>query len=212
MEKKEITAVDYDGLLKIFCCSDDDLRPELKQPNTIGDKTYATDAYSMMIIPNDLLRVKYGLHQMTPDFKQVLKAVKECPPEKFKDTDLFKALQVHPKEYDTCNCAKCDGDGYCSHCDALCERCGGDGYIIDKSKPMIYSETGTIQIGEQYFFPRQLGRLEKVVVELMVEEFTIVGRSSMAAMIKVGPVELLICRMDFNGHDKLPNTVLTPIQ
>jgi hypothetical protein len=211
MEKKEITAVDYDGLLKIFC-EEGDFRPELKQPNRIGDKTYATDAHALIVIPNNLLRGQYGYHEKTPDFKPVFEAAEQCTPERYKDTDLFKALQAHPQEYDFSPCHKCDGAGFCSHCNAECERCEGEGYVEDKSKPMVYGNNGTIRIGEQYFFPFQLGRLEKVVVELMAEEFTIVGRSNMAALFKIGPVEVLICRIDLNGNDKLPNTVLTPIQ
>jgi hypothetical protein len=211
MERKEITAPDYESLMKIFC-STDDLRPCLCQPNTVGDKTYATDAHAILIMPNSLLGKEYKAHPQTPNYQEVISQAVQCPYEIFKDTDLFKALQVHPKEYDISECHKCSGDGDCYCCGAQCERCKGEGYIEDRSKPMIYSETGTIQIGDQYFFPRQLGRLEKVVVELMVEEFTIVGRSNMAALFKVGPVEILICRMNLNGHDKLPNTVLTPIQ
>lgn len=211
-EKKEITAVDYDGLLKIFC-SKDDFRPAMKQPNALEGKTYATDAHAVIVIPNELLREQYGCHEKTPDFKPVFDAVVECPPEKYKDTDLFKALQVHPKEYDESPCQECEGEGSCQHCGADCSKCNGYGYKPDKSKPMSYGENGTIQIGEQYFFPLQLGRLEKVVVELMADEFTIIGRSPMAALFKIGRIEVLICRVyheDRKGD--LPNTVLTPIQ
>jgi hypothetical protein len=209
--KKEVTAVDYDGLLKIFC-SKDDLRASMQQPNTVGEKTYATDAHALIIIPNSFLKDQYGYHEKTPDFNSVLEAVQPCTPERYKDTDLFNVLKVHPKEYDTAPCRECDGRGSCDHCGADCMVCNGAGYVEDKSLPMIYAENGTIQIGEQYFFPLQLGRLEKVIVEMMEEAFTIIGRSKMAALFKVGPVEVLICRIELNGYNKLPNTVLTPIQ
>lgn len=210
MSKQEITAVDYDKLLKIFC-SDDDFRPEMKQPNTVGDKTYATDGHAFIVIPNSLLRNEYVAHPKTPNFTPIIKAVKECRPLTFKDTDLFKALQVHPKEYDTSPCIDCDGDGQCSHCGADCDKCDGYGWREDKSLPMVYAENGTIQIDDQYFFAFQLGRLEKVIVEMMVEEFTIIGRSSMVAQFKVGPVEIIICRMELYGNKELPNSILKPV-
>lgn len=209
--KKEITAIDYDKLLYLFC-EEGDYRPAFKNPNTVGDKTYATDGNSVMIVPNEYLKGKYDPHPKTPNFESVLEQIKECGPAKFKDTDLFKALQVHPKVYDTSPCDECDGDGKCSHCGAECSYCDGEGWIEDKSLPMVYGGNATIQIGDQYFLPRQLGRLEKVVIETLEEEFFLIGNSGAAAKFKVGPVELIICRMDHEQYDQYPNTVLKSLQ
>lgn len=211
MEKKEITAVDYDALLKMFC-SNDPRNPGMMQPNTVGFKTYATDGFGLIIIPIELMLGTYEPHSNLPDYSSVLSTIVPCEPERYKDTDLFKVLAAHPKEYDTKECWKCEGDGECFHCNAECEDCDGSGEVEDKSKPMIYCNNGTIQIGEQYFYPPQMGRLEKVVLELESNEFTIVGRSALAILVKVGAIEVVICRMELNNYKGLPNTVLTPIQ
>lgn len=211
MEKKEITAVDYDALLKMFCSNDLRMRGMIT-PKTVGNKTYATDGHGLIIMPTELITGIYEPNEYMPDYNSVLSAIVPCEPERYKDTDLFKALQAHPKEYDTKECCKCDGAGECFHCNAECKGCDGSGEVEDKSKPMVYINNGTIQIGEQYFYPPQMGRLEKVVLELESNEFTIVGRSALAILVKVGAIEVVICRMELNGNSELPNTVLTPIQ
>lgn len=205
----EITSINYDVLLRIFL-SDDDFKPGMKQPNKIGDKTYATDGAGLIVIPNEYLINNYELHPKAPKFEPVFEQIKSIDPWKFKDTDLFKALQIHPKVYGTSICNLCDGEGECSHCGAECEKCDGGGYIEDKSAPMVYTEKASIQIGDQYFSPFQLGRLEKVVIESLEETFYIIGKSDVAALFKVGHMQLVICRLYLDENDKYPNTILTP--
>jgi hypothetical protein len=199
---KEITAIDYDSLLKVFI-SKDELRPQMMQANTVGDKTYATDGHS---------RQTYQAHPKTPKYQAVIDQINPCEPITFKDTDLFKALQVHPKVYDTAPCDKCDGEGECNHCGAKCEECDGDGWVEDRRLPMVYSDEATIQIGDKYYTPLQLGKLEKVIIELMEETFQIIGFSGAAALFKVGAIEIIIARMDVEGREeKYPNCELKPI-
>jgi hypothetical protein len=207
MEEK--TSADYDSLLSIFC-GKDEMRPVMLVPNKTGDKTYATDSYAAIVINNQYLKNIYDYNEKFPDIESIFNRVVQCEPEKIKDTSLFKALEAHPKMYDVDVCGKCDGEGECSCCSAKCDRCKGEGYVEDKSKPMLHGETGTIQIGDQFFFPLQLGRLEKVVLELMVDEFYIIGRSEMAALFKVGEIQILICRVmtEHVLEDKLPNYFL----
>lgn len=206
----EITSINYDALLRVFC-GNDDFKPGMKQPNKIGDKTYATDGAGLIVIPNNYLVDNYELHPEAPEFEPVFEQMKNIDPWKFKDTDLFKALEVHPKVYGTTICSLCDGEGECGHCGAECEKCDGDGYVVDKSSPMIYTDQASIQIGDQYFSPLQLGRLEKVIIESLEETFLITAKSDVGALFKVGIMELVICRLFIDENDKYPNTILTPI-
>lgn len=203
------TSADYDSLLSIFC-GKDEFRPVMLVPNKIGNKTYATDSYGAIVIDNKYLTGIYEHNEKYPDVESILNKVVQCEPEKYKDTSLFKALEAHPKVYDSDICGKCDGEGECSCCSAKCDNCNGEGYIEDKSKPMIYGEAGTIQIGDQLFFPLQLGRLEKVILELMVDEFYIIGRFNMGALFKVGAIEILICQIlhEHIVENKPPNYIL----
>src|SRR5687768_3503715 len=192
----ENTSADYDILLGIFC-GKDQLRPVMCVPDKIGDKTYATDSYAAIVIHNQHLKGTYDHNEKYPDVESLFNKIVKYKPGKYKDTSLFKALEAHPKVYNSQVCYKCDGEGKCSCCFATCAKCNGSGYIEDKSKPMIYGETGTIQIGDQFFFPLQLGRLEKVVLELMVDEFYLIGQSNVASLFKVGEIEILICKLFF---------------
>lgn len=213
MEKKEITAVDYDRLLAIFC-SVDDLRPAMRQPNTVGDKTYATDGTALIVIPNTYLRAEYPAHIKTPNYKCVLDQVKECAPAMFKDTNLFKAMQAHPKEYDQSPCDECEGRGECPHCRKECDDCEGTGYVEDTSLPMVYSQKATIQILEHRFLAYRLTELEKVVIETMSETFTVVGVSGACTLFAIGDIRVLIAKANLDEAEKrkFPNVVLTPIQ
>lgn len=71
------TAIDYDKLLWLFV-SEDDLRPAMMVPNTVGDKTYATDAHALIIIPNHLLTKEYPAHPKTPDYNFALDQLSIC--------------------------------------------------------------------------------------------------------------------------------------
>lgn len=209
-DKKEITAVDYDALLPLFF-SKDDFRPAYKQANTVGEYTYSTDAYALIIIPNWLLVSIYEPHVKVPDYKSVIEQIGACPHITYKDTDLFKALEATPKDFDEKECSKCDGEGKCWHCDADCDPCNGTGKVEDRAKPLVYTERSTIQIGDHHFTPLQLGRLEKVLIETGVEKFQVVGQSNFAIRFKVGEIDIIICRYDRNNHykgDDLPNVIL----
>jgi hypothetical protein len=212
--ESNITAVDYDKLLTIFL-SKDDFRPAFKQANTVGEFTYATDTNAMIIIPNSLINSAYPAHEKVPDYQSVIEQFKACSPIGFKDTDLFKALGATPKDYDEKECFKCEGDGHCFHCDAECSTCNGSGMVEDRSAPMVYSERATIQIGDQFFTPYQLGKLEKVLIETMTERFELTGLSEAGAKFKVGEMEVFICRYALelrDGGNEFPNIVLNPIK
>jgi hypothetical protein len=210
--KKEITAVDYDRLL-VYFLSGDDRRPAMQQANTVGDKTYATDGTALIVIPNSYLRNGYPAHVKTPNYQSVLDQVKECAPVIFKDTDLFKVLKVHPKEYDQSPCEECEGDGKCPHCRKECDDCNGTGYVEDTRLPMVYSREATIQILEQRFLPYRLTALEKVVVETLSETFSVVGVSGACTLFAIGEIRVLIAHANHDETEKrkFPNTVLTTL-
>lgn len=207
--KQEITAIDYDRLLTLFCGTDR-IRPAMQQPNTIGDITYATDSVWLIMIPNNYLRNVYPAHKEVPDFKSVLDYIKEIEPIVFKDTDLFKAMQVHPREYDFSDCDDCEGNGNCPHCGHRCDECSGTGVVEDTSAPMVLSKKNTIQIHTQRFTPFRLSILERTVAMLMVDTFELVGYSGMASKFKVGPVHVLMARVDYEENE-YPNHILLPI-
>lgn len=213
MEKKEITAVDYDRLLVHFL-SGDYTRPAMQQPNTVGDKTYATDATALIIIPNEYLRGEYPAHEKVPKYQSVLDQVKEFPPVIFKDTELFKALSFHDKEYDQSECDECEGRGECPHCRKECDDCEGTGYVEDSTLPKVYSRKATVQILEQRFLPYRLTELEKVVIETMSETFSVVGTSGACTLFAIGDIRVLIAKANLDDEEKrkFPNTLLTPIQ
>lgn len=202
--------INYDRLLPIFL-SKDDLRPAMQQANSVGGNTYVTDGHSLIIVPNELLKSRYDPHPKTPDYQSVLSQILKCPSIKFKDIDLFKALEAQPKVHDTSECEECEGSGQCPHCHRECEVCDGEGQVEDKYLPMVYSSRATIQIGEQYFRPSQVGKLEKVLLDTGVETFELTGRSKVAALFKVGPVEILF-GIVHEDHSDWPNVILKPIQ
>src|ERR1700679_1527299 len=111
--------VDYDGLLNLFC-GNDDLRPAMKQPNLVQGIVYATDAHSVLLVPEKLVRLPYGCHEKVPNYHSVIGQVKECDPIAFSDSSLFKILAECPMDFDTKECEMCEGEGTCPHCGGLC--------------------------------------------------------------------------------------------
>lgn len=208
---EEITHIDYDSLLKIFI-SKDELRPALCQANTIGDKTYATDAHSIIIIPNTLLIKSYECHPKTPNIQYVLDQLKDIEPLHYKDVSLFRIMGKQPKDYDTSPCKKCEGEGNCSHCGETCSECDGDGWVDDASLPMIYNDDKTyIQVRDKMFSAFQMGRLEKVITEMYADTFTLIKEDSTKVLFKIGEVEVCIVRMNHEDHEERPTEILKPI-
>jgi len=199
-DKKEITAVDYDGLLELFV-SKERHRPGMCQPNSIDNITYATDGVWMVMIPNKYLRNIYPAHEKTPNYKTVLDQVKECDTKIYKDTDLFKAMQVHPKVYDESECEECEGEGNCPRCGHRCDHCNGDGTVEDRSLPMVYSSKATIQLGMHRFGVHRLAILEKTVAKLMEDTFELVGFSGAASLFNIGPIQILLARYNHEEHE-----------
>lgn len=207
----QITHIDYDSLLKIFL-SNDDLRPSMMQANTVGDKTYSTDSNALIIIPNRLLKELSSCHLKAPNFQSVIEQLKDIQPIYFKDIDLFRIMEKQPKVYDESPCSSCKGEGYCPHCEQDCPDCMGSGYREDKSLPMLYNYNQTyIQIKDKMFSAFQMGRLEKVLLEMHAETFSIVKENKSALMFKIGEVELIICRMMHEGYPERPISILKPI-
>lgn len=205
------TVIDYDELIATFCVDDQEWRPSLCQPNTIGDKTYASNGSIMIIVPNSLLSKTFEPHEKAPNFQKVIDQVQTVPPMVFKDTDLFKAMDHHPKEYGDIDCIECDGEGSCSHCGAECKECRGRGITEDKTAPKVYTTLGTIEIKGQLFTPYVLQLLQKAVIEIECDTFTLVGQSSVCSLFRVGPVEILVARVEPNEYKDLPNLVLNPV-
>lgn len=202
----EIThAIDYDKLLCLFVEKDDDLRPALMIPHTIGDKTYATDTFAIIIIPNKLLTKEYPPHHKAPKFDFVLDKLKECDEIFYKDVELFRALENSPKEPDTMHCEKCEGAGSCEHCGADCEDCEGEGVIPDPSKPERYAiNKSFIEIGEYRFSPFFMGKLEQVLLETSVETFSVIKKNNTGLLIKAGEIEMVFAQKLYDEANNLP--------
>jgi hypothetical protein len=209
-DKKEITAVDYDGLLRLFCC-DDYKRPHFYQPNTVGNNTYASDGHHLVIIPNELLRLQYPAHEKVPDYQLVIDQIKPCEPVVYKDTDLFRIMEVHPMVNGVEDCEDCDGDGKCPHCGHECNTCDGSGHVENERLPKVYSEKATIQIGEHKFTPHRLSIVDKTVAKLMVDTFELIGVNKSAALFKVGPIQILLSQ-GWDDDEQRLNVVLNPMQ
>lgn len=211
-EKKLVTAVNYDKLLRLFV-GNDELKPALMRPNTVGDMTYSTDANAMIIIPNDRLINTYPAHEKVPNYSKVIAQAIPCDHIVFKDTSLFAALKASPMIYDTSPCDTCEGEGECSHCGQACADCDGKGFSTDPSKPMVHNWDKTyIRIAGKCFSPFQIAKLEAVVLEMMADTFTIIAQANYSIVIAIDDVQIFIARMVEDERDERPIFELKPIE
>lgn len=201
----------YDNLLPIFL-SEDDIRPAMKQANTVGDKLYATDGKACLMIPKFRVKNEYPAHAKVPDYQRVLDYIKPCEPVTFLTSDLMKVLSSIEKEYDTEECPTCEGSGNCSHCGAGCEECEGSGQVENTAAPKIYPiDSAAIVVQGRKMSPYQLGRMETVLCALDVRQFTLLGLSEGSLLFGVADAEILIAKLsEIDDHDHIPVFNLDP--
>ena len=100
--------------LATFCYKDDEMRPELQQPFTVGDFTYATDGRILIRVPR-LDGVEKGCHDKWT----------ACPSKYFSETligPVWLPVPELPAREPDRPCTKCDGK-------PVCAACRGDGSV-----------------------------------------------------------------------------------
>jgi hypothetical protein len=192
---------DYDRLLKLFV-SDDEMRPYFMQPNTTEGWVWATDAHSLIRIPEKLLKKEYPSHAKVPNVREVWDSVELLKaPKTISCATLLTILGRIDKEPDTSPCPDCEGAGYieclcCGHC-KKCPACKEEGSLPDYTKPEVYPcDRDFIRVLESNFSPRLISRLEEVARELEVVDFALTGaKKERAHQFSIGPVDVILMPM-----------------
>lgn len=156
----------YDDLLKLFT-STDQFRPQFCQPNTQGDTTYATDAHSIIAIPNRLCQKDYIAHSklQTNFASYILRAVHnqhEIVPSNAITDAIAKVPLVDNIEITECDNEDCeDGKVFCPACAHShdCEDCRGTGEKTRKLTGQIPNPDVDIDMDGVIFSPHLLQRL-----------------------------------------------------
>jgi hypothetical protein len=127
----------YDKILDLFTDKYHD-NPALRQPNKVGDKVYATDAFTLLVVPQSRLTGTYETHPRVPDFEGLIQDAYDKR-DFLKNVDCVLTLEginrlvgAIPKEPIYLTCPKCDGNGKwtCESCEHehKCESCNETGY------------------------------------------------------------------------------------
>ena len=186
----------YDELLKYFV-SQDDLRPGLQQPSTIGDKTYASNAHILIAIPNDLLEQTYEPHPKHPDFQKVINQALECNRLSYSVPVIEKVIDRFEKVHDSRPCGDCDGEGRCPHCNKECDTCGATGEVVDKRLPLVLpDEDAGVRICDKLFAPKYIELIAKTAKAFGQDSIILSAKSDTLFRFLVGELEITLARLD----------------
>lgn len=164
-------------ILDLFTTKDE-LRKSMLAPSLISeDEIGATDGHALVIVKDNVLAKEYTFIEGFPDLKRVI------PKENRNDiitieqleTAFSKCRQVDETiTKDLGECSKCDGRGFCDHCDMECEKCNGEGRIItiESTGKQIPYELDTFKINGITFMYPQMKRLYDVMKLLNINSIT----------------------------------------
>jgi hypothetical protein len=207
MAKTEIAAKRYDSLLYLFT-SENTRRPNISQPNRVGDKTYATDGRAMLIIPNNLLGEEYGCHERVPNYQAVFSQQTPMEPVRVKLKDVADILLKFKKLLDMSDCEDCEGQGQCPHCQKECDTCGGTGQTEDRYKPKVYAkEEQAVRICDKLVSPYMMDLLSRVVRSFELDSFLIVSAGLNSLHFEIGPTQLLISGLPQDRNEDVEHLI-----
>jgi len=201
--------------LLTYYTGDGDAREWMRRPNTVGDHTYATDARSLIIVPNDRLKTAYVCHEKVADFKKFLGDIKPVDPVVYSFNDLDTILNKVEKVYDSAPCDDCDGEGKCFHCGADCDTCRGSGEVIDVSLPKVFpKQESAIRISDILICPYYMDLLRKTLKALRSDTFTMGWKNSGQIMFSIGDIRILFAGLYAGAfdHKEYPVLDLNPIE
>lgn len=165
----------YNYILNLFTSTDYKFRPQLTAPGTIGNDVFATNSYSIIMVPKSRLSHVYERHQkfLSDDIRESFFDHAKYPLIKEDDFDIHKLaelLSCAKIHFQKLNCEKCGGEGVvrCTHCgnDSDCEECDGTGKDKDcgffiRESDMSHS---AIQFMGVYYRPVEM---EKVLISIL---------------------------------------------
>lgn len=153
----------YDYLLNQFT-SKDDLKQNMSEPKVDGDKVYASDGHTLIVVPENKCRLKYAISDGKPDFKSVVDS-DTTPDFRFSLEQLSVVLAKSKFRFEMKDCEKCDGCGQltCLHCDneSDCKECDGTGKTNEVKNYSVkwFEHKDYIQLGDAYLNLRLMDKV-----------------------------------------------------
>ena len=198
MENKEITTIDYEGLLNMFC---DKNHPKqiFQQPFKQDGNYNATDAISAIYFPIESeLPFEYQDKINIASISPLLHDPIEIDINKLEEKITSTTILVDEYEEKEKQCNDCDGDGI-QECDMGhehdCPTCDGEGVIESKNPTgkKIPCETIIFRWMDIGFTRSQLIRLIKATNMLGEQKvYKVAGSPIKASLFKVGKANILI--------------------
>lgn len=165
----------YNYILNLFTSSDYIFRPQFTAPGTIDNDVFATNTYSIIMVPKSRLSQIYERPDkfLPDDIRESFFDHSKYPILVSNDFDIQKLaelLSCAKIHFHKLNCEKCKGEGVvtCTHCgnDSNCEECNGTGkdkdcgFFIRESDP----SHSAIRFMRAYYRPVEI---EKVLISIL---------------------------------------------
>lgn len=188
-----------DKLIDIYCGKDDDMRPQLLQPNDFENHTVFTDAHILILIPHDLI-TEAGKREI--NIGGEFRGFKLLSQPKLLTYEAFKLALLN---------IKCEADHYYTSKDCRCnnkgcKRCDYEGTYMVKGKKngllkYLLDEDGRtqyIKLGEGFFDPNYIYKVI-YLIELLGLQLSIIqlthNSANKGSVLKISEVTAVIMPM-----------------
>jgi hypothetical protein len=197
-------------------CSKDEMRPLFLKPFVLGDKTYATDGYTLVRCDSGRIDFEFENNEKPKDVSSAIPDANTSEIINLDNIDwvgLMKEDEII-KVGEELVCGHCGGDGECE--DDLsyksksyffkynCPVCDGSGYEVEKRKVpsgnKTFKDFDMIRLRGVLFYATKFYRL-KQVKDLVGGEVELIyypdGKSKYTVLFRIGFLEILI----MPGHE-----------
>lgn len=194
----------------------DPMRPVMLKPFVVGNKTYATDAYTMICCDTDKIDFEYE-NKETP--LKVEAAIPEINTSEIIDIDAVDWISLMNKDETVVDgndveCGHCKGEGTCDDnflykskfYDFECPVCDGSGYEQEEKQMPTGNKTfgsnDMVRFKETYFFATKFYKLKKVK-DLVGGKIELISysKNSKGVLFRIGFLDILIMPCMYNSED-----------
>lgn len=197
----------------------DSMRPVMLNPFIVGDKTYATDAYTLVRCDNDKIDFEFENKEKPLDVEAAIPQINTSEIINVDDID-WKSLMNKDETIGDGNdveCGNCNGEGTCGDnilykgkfydFEYECPVCDGSGY--EEEETLIptgnktFGSSDMVRFKDVYFYATKFYKLKKVK-DLIGGDVELISYNSnnKGVMFRIGIVEILImpCMCNSNEH------------